>query len=212
MAKVKEKKEGPKLAGVKFVTPPFRLSFPHIFEPHKAPKAQKAKYSITMLFPKDIEDPKMAEEFANFKKNLRKAAREAWGKDKLKWPKIFWPERDGDEKAEYPGYEGHVYYNADSDNPPGIVDRDREEILDKAKIYPGCYCRAEVVAKAIPEVGVDDSGKPKNFVKFYLQHVMFWEDGERIGGGGDAKAAFSDYSDDDDDDSDDSDDDDEYDV
>lgn len=202
-----------KLAGVKFVTPPFRLSFPHIFEPHKAPQARDAKYSITMLFPKEFENEKDEAAFKDMKKKLRKAAAECWGPDKTKWPKISWPERDGDEKSELNGYEGHVYYAANSNDPPGVVDRDLEDIVDKNKIYPGCYCRAEVVAKAVPGVGADDSGKPKNFVKFYLQHVMFWADGERLGGGGgSAKDAFSEFADDADDGDDDDGDDSDYDV
>ena len=186
-----DKKEKKKLKGVKFVTPPFRLSFPHLFEPHKAPQAKDPKYSITMLFPKDSEERKL------MNTKLRLAAAECWGKDKEKWPKIHWPWRDGDDKAEYKGYAGHDYASADTkaDSPPGVVNRQREDILNPRDIYAGCYARAEVTAKAIPGIGVDDNGKPKNFVKFYLSHVMFWQKGEAFGAGGSAKDAFAEIAD-----------------
>lgn len=192
MAKPKQnnKDDKPKLSGVKFVTPRFRLSFPHVFEPHKAPQAKEPKYSITMLVPKD------SEEFKILKKKLRVAAAECWGKDPAKWPKISWPWRDGDEKAQYAGYADNWSIAADTDNPPGVVNRDREEIVNPKDVYAGGFCRAEVVAKAIPGVGRDDNGKPKNFVKFYLQHVWFLGGGEKFGPGGSAEDAFADIEED----------------
>lgn len=201
----KKQREEKKLTGVKFVSPPFRLSFPHLFEPHKAPKAKEPKYSLSGLIPKDDEETK---KFLH--KKLIRAAKECWGEDKTKWPKINWPWRDGDDKSDMTGYEGHWYFGADSSNPPGVVDRKANDIINERDIYAGCYVRAELVAKAIPEVGTDDSGKPRNFVKFYLQHVMFWEDGEKLGGGGDAKNAFKEFAEDDD--SDDGDEDEDFDL
>lgn len=185
-------KEKSKLSGVKFVTPPFRLSFPHLFEPHLAPRAKEPKYSITMLIPKED-----AETRKEIDKQLRAAAAEAWGKDPKKWPKIRWPWRDGDRKSQYKGYEGHMTLTADTNNPPGIVDRKLNDILNQREVYAGCYCRAQVVAKAVPGIGEDDEGNPKNFVKLYLQHVMFWEKGEAFSQGGDPKKAFASFADED---------------
>jgi|SRR5579859_6083471 len=198
MAKPKEERK--KLSGVRFVSPPFRLSFPHIFKPHSWDGKAEPKYSIVMLVPKagkasfQLGEKKVtARQFMDAQ--LRKAAREAWGKEKEKWPKIFWPWRDGDESADKPGYEGHDHVQADSKSPPEILDRNREALMSEREIYPGCYCKALLTAVAVPGVGKDDSGKPKNFVKFYLNAVQFWEDGEKLGGGGDAKKAFAEADD-----------------
>ena len=208
MAKKNDEK---KLAGVKFVTPVFRCSFAHVFEPHKAPKAEKAKYSVTMLYPKDGKPEKALggltpRQFLN--KMLNKAAAECWGTDKEKWPKIERPFRDGDEKADYQGYEGHMYCVADTleGRAPGVIDRKLNDIVDKSEFYSGCYARASVTAKAVPDVG------GKNFVKFYLNHVMFWEDGDAFGSAGNAKDAFAEFGEPDDDDDDGGDEDENYDL
>jgi hypothetical protein len=186
----KKKKGDKKLAGVKFVTPRFRLSFPHCFEPHKATDDAPPKYSITMLVPKD------SEEFKTLKGKLREAAAEAFGADPKKWPKISWPWRDGDEQEQYAGYAGHYAISADTNDPPGVVNRDREDIVNPRDLYAGGFARAEVTAKAIVGVGVDDDKKPKNWVKFYLQHVWFLGGGEKFGPGGNAKDAFADIDED----------------
>lgn len=184
MATKQKQTDKKKLAGLKFVTPKFRLSFPHIFEPHAFNETSEPKYSIVMLVEKE------GEEFAELKKKLCSAAAEAWGKDPKKWPKIEWPWRDGDEQENLSGYAGMFAISADSQDPPGIVNREREDVVNQRDVYAGGYARAEVVAKAVPNVA------KKNFVKFYLQHVWFLGGGEKFGPGGNAQDAFADIDED----------------
>lgn len=196
MATKQKRNDRPKLSGLKFVTPRFRLSFPHIFEPHAFDDKAEPKYSIVMLVEKD------STEFTELRKKLRSAAAEAWGKDPKKWPKIEWPWRDGDASEDLSGYAGMYAISADSQDPPGVVNRDREDVVNQRDVYAGGFARAEVVAKAVPNVA------KKNFVKFYLQHVWFLGGGEKFGPGGNAKDAFANIDEDFEDDGGDSDNDD----
>ncbi len=172
-------KENQKLSGVKFTTPTFRLSFPHLWKPHKATPTADPKFSICMLFPKDADRKLMNDA-------LLKAGIECWG-PKAKWPKVALPWRDGNEKSDLAGYEGQIYANADTraESPPGVVNRNREP-ADQNEVYAGCYARAVVTAKAIPNVG------GKNYLKFYLNHVQKVADGEHLDGRDDAATAFAD--------------------
>lgn len=196
------KNEAQKSDGVKFVSPVFRLSFPHLFEPRAFERNGKPqgdpKYSLVGLIPKKAKkDSKLGDltPYEFMTRKLRQAAAECWGKDPKQWPTIQWPWKDGDaDDIEYNGYEGHWYFSADTKNPPGVVDRSREDIIKPNAIYAGCYCRAELVAKAVEQVA------KKDWVKFYLQHVMFWEEGEKLGGGGNARDAFEEVAEDGDDD------------
>lgn len=173
-----------KLSGVKFTTPKFRLSFPHLFEPTKYDKNSKPAYSIVMLFPKD-------QDLSSMKKSILSAAKEAFGADRKKWPKgLSLPWRDGDDKEDLAGYEGHFYAGAKSYNKPVVVDRDKNKIEIEDDIYGGCYARAVLVAKATEAGG-------KFYITLYLQAVQFIADGERFGGGVNLDEDFDDLEDDD---------------
>lgn len=185
-------KENNKLAGVKVTTPPFRLAFEHVYKPHLAPQAKEPKFSIRALFPKTGKplkelNGKTPEQF--LKGIAKQAAAEAWGKDPKKWPKINWPFKDGDEKSDYSGHEGHFFINADSNQAPELYSRDAQRLdaMDDRTIYAGCYARARLTCKATPNVA------GKNYVKFYLNGVMFWADGEQFGGG-DSGAEFAKFA------------------
>lgn len=162
----------------KVKTPKFRVSFPNLDQP-KSFQGQAAKYSITMLFPKDTDLTEM-------KRAAFKAKVEKWGKDKAKWPKrLKSPFRDGDaEKPEMKGYEGSIFVTASAkaDNQPGMVDIDRQEITGK-DIYAGCYARAELIAFAYDTAG--NMG-----ISFSLQNIQKLGDGKKFSGKKDAKDVF----------------------
>ena len=209
------------MANEKIVTGPFRLAFPRVFEPSAAVKGGKEKYSIMMLFPKDGESllPKIGGPgIKELRKLAMAAVKEKWGEDKAKWPanlrnisfadyvspngKDGFPVRDGDD-AEWEGFEGHWYIKASSDNRPGLVDAKVNPILDKAEVFGGLICRAQITAFAY------DSNGSKG-VSFGLSNVqVLKDDGVCYGGGrqkpedvfdafGEAGAAGSSSSDDDD--------------
>ena len=54
------------------------------------------------------------------------------------------PLRDGDVESDDEAYKGHWFINANSNTPPGIVDRDLKPILDRSEVYSGCYARVSL--------------------------------------------------------------------
>ena len=170
----------------KVITPPFRVSFPSIFEPSSY-QGGDPKYSLAMLFypAKFSEADKKA--FAALK-----AAADAAGMDKFKKAVKDFPDnmrrplRRGEEKAHLEGYgEGCVFATASSKQRPGLIDRDKQDILDKDAFYPGCWARATVTAYAY-----DNKGKG---VAFGLHNIQKLGDGENFTG---RVAADEDFGDD----------------
>jgi len=181
MAKPKLTKE---LKGVKFTTPLARLSFPKLFKPEQFQGKGDAYYGCALLFPKNSDLTEM-------KKSIVKAATEAFG-EKANWPKgLSLPWRDGDDQADYEGYEGHYYVNAKSKRKPVLVGRDKQPIEDEGEIYGGLYGRAVLVAKATESGG-------KYYVSLYLQGFQKWKDGPQFGGGVNVNDDFADDIEDDD--------------
>ena len=121
------------------MTPEFRVSFPAVFKPkrQKGDATSEPKYGLTMLFPKGADLSKL-------KAAAQEAVKEKWGD---KPPKnLRSPFRDQGEK-EYEGYEeGAVFVSASSKQKPGLVDRQRQDIIDETEFYPGCYARATLRA------------------------------------------------------------------
>ncbi len=163
------------------ITPEFRVSFPHLFEPSTIP-GSKAKYSVTMLFPKNT-DMKV------FVLAMKEAKVAKWGNDKSKWPvEMESPVVDGDSPkyAEREGYAGHWAIKASSGEDfgaPGVVDRFNKPILRANDIYPGCYARAAIFANAYDTAG--NCG-----VSFILDHVQKLREGKNLGGRKSADQAF----------------------
>lgn len=183
MAKKNKIKDG--IKGIKFTTPKFRLSFPHLFTAVAYDKNSKAAFSLAMLFPKD-------QDLSSMKKSILSAAKEAFGSDKKSWPKnLSLPWRDGDDKEDLSGYEDHVYASAKSYNRVVVIDRDKEKIEIEDDVYGGCFARAVLVAKATEAGG-------KFYITLYLQGVQKISDGERFGGGVNVDEDFDDLDDEDD--------------
>lgn len=158
------------------ITPKFRASFPVLFTP-KSFQDQPAKYSLVMLFDKKTD-------LKELKRAAHNAAVEAHGKDKTQWPKNFkMPFRDGNEKSDTKGYAGTVFVTASSKNQPGVIDNNKEPVLNERDFYAGCYARAEIIAFAY-----DTSGN--RGVSFSLQNVQKLGDGAKFGGRKDAEDVF----------------------
>lgn len=154
----------------KVLTPYFRVSFPSVFTPKAAMNpGDKAKYEITMLFPKtaDLSEMKTAALFA---------IQEKWGADKAKWPKgLRTPFRDGTEK-EYDGYGADVVFvKATALTKPGLVDQSVTPIIAPEEFYAGCWARATVNAFAYDQKG-------NRGVSFGLGNIQKWKDDEPFGG------------------------------
>lgn len=185
-----QKKERKKFEGIKAVTPTFRASWLTVFEPRAFEEGADPKYSVEMLFDKEATD------LSELKKKMTLICEKAWGKDKAKWPKNFkWPFKDGDdmpedvkeETAEI--YKGHLYARADSKQPPGLFDEQRNDIMDKRELFSGCFCRASLFMVPYENVGGRDG---RSGIKLYLQGIQRVKKGEPFGGGGSSREDFDD--------------------
>lgn len=160
------------------VTPYFRVSYPNVFRPRKNDLSGRDEYSLVALF-------KKGEDLKKLKEAAEEAAIAKWGPDKKKWPRnLRTPFRDQEDRGKEtedgetvlpPGYEaGAFYLNLKTTNKPGLVDANREEILDETDFYGGCWARASVRAFAY-------SVKGNNGVSFGLQHIQKYKDDEPFG-------------------------------
>lgn len=164
-----------------------RLSYANLFQARSQDDGD-AKYSCVIIIPKEDKATLRA------LKKAREAAAEA-GKSKHFGGKI--PNNlattlhDGDEEADLernPEYEGCMYMNVASKVQPGIIDRDKQPIMDQAEIYSGCYVRVALGAFAY-------NYKGKKGVSFGLNHVQKLRDGEPLGGITRAEDEFDDLDD-----------------
>ena len=177
----------------KVVTGKVRFSYVNIFKSRSFKDGQDAKFSICLLIPK--------EDKATIKK-IQAAIDEAvqdgiaskWGSKKPANLKL--PLRDGDiERAEEASeYEDMYFLNANSNQKPGIVDKDLNEILDPDEVYSGCWGRASINFYAFNTNGNKGVGVG-------LNNIQKLKDGERLGGA--RASAESDFGDDFEDDEDD---------
>ena len=103
------------------------------------------------------------------------------------------PLRDGD--TERPGdeaYKDSYFINANSTTAPGIVDADRQPILDHSEVYSGVYGRASISFYAFNSSG-------NRGIACGLNNLQKIRDGEPLGSRSRAEDDFADVDDDDDD-------------
>lgn len=159
----------------KVTTPMFRVSFPSVFEASSFDGGPMT-FSVVGLFSKAAQ---ATPAFKEMKRIALKAIEKKYGKDPKKWPKGLRsdPFRDGSEKEHLDGYneEGVVFARLSTRGRPGVVDANREKILDPSDFYPGCYARATVTAFLYDQKG-------NKGVSFGLQNVQKLKDGENFSG------------------------------
>ncbi len=170
------------------LTPAFRASYVKLLKAEKNNLNGKMEYSVVALFKKGENlDPLKAAALA--------ACEKKWGADKSKWPQknpvtgqggVRSPFRDQAERGKLndetkqlvlpPGYEaGAIFINLKSEQKPGVVDENVQDIIDSSKLYSGCWLRATVNAFAYEQKG--NAG-----VSFGLNNVQKVGDGDPIGG------------------------------
>ena len=167
--------------------PTTRWSYANVFEP-KAINGGTPKYSVSLIIPKS--DKKTIEKV----KAAIQAAYEE-GQSKLKGngktvpalSVLKTPLRDGDlERPDDEAYANAYFINANSTNPPGIVDADRNPIIDRAE------GRASINMYAFNTNG-------NKGIACGLNNLQKISDGEPLGG---MTRAADDFADDDDGDED----------
>ena len=157
------------MANENLMTPEFRVSYPAVFRAKKNDLNGKDEYNVVALF-------KKGEDLSKLKAAAEKAICDKWGSDKAKWPKnLRSPFRDQGEK-EGAGYEeGAVFMNLKSNQKPGLVNAQVEDIIDESEFYSGCYARATVSCYAYDQAG-------NRGVSFGLQNIQKLRDGDPLGG------------------------------
>lgn len=118
--------------------PDTRWSYANVWEP-KSINGGTPKFSVSLIIPKS--DQKTV---AKIKAAIEAAYRE--GEAKLKGngksvpplSVLKTPLRDDDtERLDDPAYADAYFVNANSATAPGIVDADRQEIIDRSEVYSG---------------------------------------------------------------------------
>lgn len=162
-----------------------RWSYANVWEP-KSINGSNPKYSVSLIIPKSD----------TVTVNRIKAAIEAAyteGQSKLKGngrsvpalSAIKNPLRDGD--LERPGDEAYAdayFINANSPNAPGIVDADRQPILERSEVYSGVYGRASINFYAFNSNG-------NRGIAVGLNNLQKIRDGEPLGGKSRAEDDFN---------------------
>ncbi|TGY93624.1 DUF2815 family protein [Petralouisia muris] len=171
--------------------PNTRFSYLNAWEP-KAIDGGKPKYSVSLIIPKD--------DTATLNK-IKAAIQAAYeeGQSKLKGngksvpalTAIKTPLRDGDlERPDDEAYANSYFVNANSASAPGIVDADRQPIIERSEMYSGIYGRASINFYAFNVNG-------NRGIACGLNNLQKLRDGEPLGGKASAESDFATEDDDD---------------
>ena len=166
------------------VTPYGVLAFPNLFEARSVPGTnQEPRFSTILVFD---EAAQRKPEFKALQDEIIAAAEEKWPK-KSDHKNLRWPIRKSEEKEGVNGFTaGTVFINAWTKTRPGVVDRNRNEVLTKAEIWAGQLARAFVRPFAY-----DTSGNKG--VSLMLENVQIVKsDMPRIDGRKSAAESFTD--------------------
>lgn len=171
--------------------PNTRWSYANVWEA-KSINGGTPKFSVSLIIPKS--DTKTVEKI---KAAIQAAYQEGEGKLKGNGKSvpplesIKTPLRDGDlDRADDPAYENSYFINANSTVAPGIVDIDRQPILERSEVYSGVYGRASINFYAFNSNG-------NRGIACGLNNLQKVRDGEPLGGRTRAEDDFADLDDDD---------------
>ena len=166
--------------------PNTRWSYANVWTP-KAINGGEPKYSVSLIIPKS--DKKT---IAKIEAAIEAAYHE--GEAKLKGngrsvpalSVLKTPLRDGDvERPDDEAYADSYFVNANSSTAPGIVDADRQPILDHSEVYSGVYGRASINFYAFNSNG-------NKGIACGLNNLQKIRDGEPLGGRSRAEDDFAD--------------------
>lgn len=147
---------------------PVRLTFTFLPD-------EEGVFRTSMLIPKDDKElVGQIEDAIEEAKEYGKTAK--WGGRIPRNIKIAFHDGDESDVDKYPENEGHYLLNARSKKKVGLVDSDRQPILDSSEIYSGCWAYVSVTSFAY-----DNESKG---VSFFLNNIMKARDGEPFGSGG----------------------------
>lgn len=166
--------------------PDTRWSYANVWTP-KSINGGDAKYSVSLIIPKSDKRT-----IAKIEAAIEAAYRE--GEAKLKGngrsvpalSVLKTPLRDGDtERPDDEAYADSYFVNANSTTAPGIVDADRQPIIDTSEVYSGVYGRASINFYAFNSNG-------NKGIACGLNNLQKIRDGEPLGGKSRAEDDFAD--------------------
>ena len=100
------------------------------------------------------------------------------------------PLRDGDlERPDDETYKNSYFINANSTTAPGIVDADRQQIIDRSEVYSGVYGRASISFYTFNSNG-------NRGIACSLNNLQKIKDGKPLGGKARAEDDFAETDDD----------------
>lgn len=171
--------------------PQTRWSFCNVWEA-KPINGGTPKYSISLIIPKsdtvtvDKINAAIQAAYTDGESKLK-----GNGRSVLPLSAIKTPLRDGDiERPDDEAYKNSYFINANSATAPGIVDADRNVILERSEVYSGVYGRASINLYAFNSNG-------NKGIACGLNNLQKIKDGEPLGG---KSRAEDDFATDDDDD------------
>lgn len=158
-----------------------RLAFPAIWEAKTVNGEGKPAFSAVLLMePTDANAATVREALAAVAKDKWGAKADATLKALVAADKVCL--HNGDAKADYEGFEGHLYVSARNPTRPTIVDRDRSPLSESdGKPYAGCYVNASI------ELWAQENSYGKR-INASLRGLQFVKDGDAFAGGGAASA------------------------
>lgn len=123
-----------------------RWAYVNVWTPKEPLRGGKPLFSVQLIIPKSSTETvdkirrAMREAYENDLSKLKGKDRKAPAFDDLKLPL-----RDGDKDRPLdPAYANCWFLNANSPEPPGIVDADLQPIVSSEQVYSGVYGRASI--------------------------------------------------------------------
>lgn len=171
-------------------SPETRWSYANVWEA-KAINGGTPKFSVSLIIKKT--DPCVEKIKAAIQAAYEEGQAKLKGNGKSVPPlaAIKNPLRDGDaERPDDPAYAGAYFVNANNQTAPGIVDADRQPILERREVYSGVYGRASISFYAFNSSG-------NKGIACSLNNLQKIKDGEPLGGHSRAEDDFATDEDDD---------------
>lgn len=171
--------------------PKTRWSYANVWDP-KSINGGTPKYSVSLIIPKsDVATVKKIEAAIQAAYEEGESKLKGNGKSVPSLKVLKTPFRDGDlERPDDAAYADSYFINANSASAPGIVDADRQPILERSEVYSGVYGRASINFYAFNSNG-------NKGIACGLNNLQKIADGEPLGG---KARAEDDFATDDDDD------------
>ena len=171
--------------------PKTRWSYANVWDP-KSINGGTPKYSVSLIIPKsDVATVKKIEAAIQAAYEEGESKLKGNGKSVPSLKVLKTPLRDGDlERPDDAAYADSYFINANSASAPGIVDADRQTILERSEVYSGVYGRASINFYAFNSNG-------NKGIACGLNNLQKIADGEPLGS---KSRAEDDFATDDDDD------------